>query len=86
MGDFPYVQLPFNLELLIVFVLLFFIIPTSKQDLDEAFGQNGQKTHWNIKDDSQGCKGRYELSFSKSYRVHFWKSVPLSDESAWLEL
>ena len=46
MGDFPYVQLlPLNLELLIVFVLLFFIIPTSKQDLDEAFGQNGQKTH-----------------------------------------
>lgn len=45
MGDFPYVQLPFNLGLLIVFVLLFFIIPTSKQDLDEAFGQNGQKTH-----------------------------------------
>lgn len=43
----------------------FFIIPTRKQDLDEAFGQNGQKTHWNIKDDSQGHKGRYELSFSK---------------------
>ena len=45
LGDFPNVQLPFNLERLIVFVLLFFIIPTSKQDLDEAFGRNGHKTH-----------------------------------------
>ena len=45
LGDFPNVLLPFNLERLIVFVLLFFIIPTSKQDLDEAFGRNGHKTH-----------------------------------------
>ena len=45
LGDFPNVLLPFNLERLIVFVLLFFIIPTSKQDLDEAFGRNGRKTH-----------------------------------------
>ena len=45
LGDFPNVLLPFNLERLIVFVLLFFIIPTSKQDRDEAFGRNGHKTH-----------------------------------------
>ena len=45
LGDFPNLLLPFNLERLIVFVLLFFIIPTSKQDLDEAFGRNGHKTH-----------------------------------------
>lgn len=44
LGDFPNVLLPFNLERLIVFVLLFFIIPNSKQDLDEAFGRNGHKT------------------------------------------
>lgn len=61
---------------LIVFCIFFIIIPTSKQDLDGALGQNGRKTHWNIKDDSQGYKGRYELS----YRVLFSSKSPLSDE------
>ena len=55
MDDFP--EEPLNARST-CFLYFFIIIPTSKQDLDEAFGRDGQKTHWNIKDDSQAYKGR----------------------------